>query len=259
MIRGKCDVRACLCSAVKSQFNCPESKPPKRLNQGTIFLQGTSILCPSQPFVIQLAAMETGTEKLPVAAIVLAAGGSTRMGQPKQLLPIDDQPMVRHLTEIVADSGLEQVIVVTGANARAVEAALIGLPVDLARSESWSEGMSCSMRSGLRALRSEVQAVLIVLGDQPGLTAALLQSLVARYQATRAPIVAPVYRGRRGNPVLFDRALFPELLAVQGDRGGRALIDRYQDRMEQVEVDDPAVVMDIDSPRDYHGLLGAVG
>lgn len=181
------------------------------------------------------------------------------MGQPKQLLPIDDQPMVRHVTEVVADLGLEQIVVVTGANARAVEAALSGLAVDLARNESWSEGMSSSMRSGLRALRSEVQAVLMVLGDQPGLTTALLQSLVGRYRATRAPIVAPVYRGRRGNPVLFDRELFPELLAVQGDQGGRVLIDRYQDRMEQVEVDDPAVVMDVDSPRDYHGLLGAVG
>ena len=203
--------------------------------------------------------METGAEKASIAAIVLAAGGSARMGRPKQLLPIDSRPMVRHVTEVVAASGLEQVIVVTGAHTLAVEAALTGLPVELVRNESWSEGMSSSMHMGLRALRTEVQSVLIVLGDQPGLTAALLQSLVDRYRATRAPIVAPIYRGRRGNPVLFDRALFPELLAVQGDRGGRALIDRYQDRVEHVEVDDPAVVMDVDSPQDYDGLLGATG
>ena len=181
------------------------------------------------------------------------------MGQPKQLLLINNEPMVRHVTEVVVASGLDQVIVVTGAQARAVEAALTGLPVELVRNESWSEGMSSSMRSGLRALSSEAQAVLIVLGDQPGLSAALLQSLVARYRATRAPIVAPVYRGRRGNPVIFDRALFPELLAVQGDRGGRALVVRSQERVERVEVDDPAVIMDIDSPQDYDGLLGATG
>jgi molybdenum cofactor cytidylyltransferase len=167
--------------------------------------------------------------------------------------------MVRYVTEVVAASGMEQVIVVTGAHARAVEAALAGLPVELARNESWSEGMSSSMRTGLGALRPGIQAALMVLGDQPGLTTALLQSLVARYRATRAPIVAPVYRGRRGNPVLFDCALFAELLAVRGDRGGRALVARYQDRMEQIEVDDPAVIMDVDSPQDYDGLLGATG
>ena len=203
--------------------------------------------------------METGAEKVPVGAIVLAAGGSARMGQPKQLLPIDDRPMVRYVAEIVVATGLDQVIVVTGAHAGAVEAALAGLPVEFARNESWSGGMSSSMRTGLRALRSEVQAVLMVLGDQPGLTSALLQSLVARYRATRALIVAPVYRGQRGNPVLFDRVLFPELLAVQGDRGGRALVIRYTDRVEQVEVDNPAVIMDVDSPQDYDGLLGATG
>jgi molybdenum cofactor cytidylyltransferase len=237
----------------------PQSKPPIWPNRARAFLQAATILCTCPPFVIQLAAMETGVEKLPVAAIVLAAGGSSRMGQPKQLLPIDNRPMVRYVTEAVAASDLEQVIVVTGAHARAVEAALTGLPVELVRNVSWSKGMSSSMRSGLRALRPAVQAVLVVLGDQPGLTATLLQSLVARYRATRAPIVVPVYRGRRGNPVLFDRALFPELLAVQGDQGGRAIVIRHQDRMEHVEVDDPAVVMDVDSPRDYDGLLGAMG
>ena len=190
---------------------------------------------------------------------MLAAGGSARMGQPKQLLPIDDRPMVRYVAEIVVATGLDQVIVVTGAHAREVEAALDGLAVELARNESWSEGMSSSMRTGLSALRPGVQAVLMVLGDQPGLTSALLQSLVARYRATRALIVAPVYRGQRGNPVLFDRVLFPELLAVQGDRGGRALVIRYTDRVEQVEVDNPAVIMDVDSPQDYDGLLGATG
>jgi len=203
--------------------------------------------------------METGAEKAPIAAIVLAAGESARMGRPKQLLPIDSRPMVRHVTEVVVATGLDQVIVVTGAHATAVEAALAGLPVELVRNESWSAGMSSSMHRGLRALRPGIQAVLIVLGDQPALTADLLQSLVERYRATRAPIVAPAFRGQRGNPVLFDRALFPELLGVQGDRGGRALVVRYQDRMEHVEVDDPAAFMDIDSPQDYDGLLGVTG
>jgi molybdenum cofactor cytidylyltransferase len=201
--------------------------------------------------------MEREVETAQVAAIVLAAGGSERMRQPKQLLPIAGRPMVRHVAEAVCAAGLAQVIVVTGAHAAAVAVALADLPVDLAINDSWAEGMSSSMRTGLRVLRPEVQAVLMVLADQPALTTDLLQLLVARYRATGAPIVAPVYRGQRGNPVLFDRALFPELLAVHGDRGGRMLIARYREQVEHVEVDDPAVLMDIDSPKDYEGILEA--
>jgi molybdenum cofactor cytidylyltransferase len=203
--------------------------------------------------------MERGVETAQVAAIVLAAGGSERMGQPKQLLPIGGRPMVRHMTECVAAAGLAQVVVVTGAHSEAVAATLAGLPVDIVVNESWAEGMSSSMRAGLRALRPEIQAALLVLGDQPALTTDLLQLLVARYRATGAPIVAPFYRGQRGNPVLFDRVLFPELLAAEGDRGGRLLIARQKEQVEWVEVDDPAVIMDIDSPDDYEGILGDRG
>ncbi len=191
-----------------------------------------------------------------IGAIVLAAGSSRRMGRLKQLLPVDGRPMVHHVASAVAELELAQVIVVTGAQAGAVGKALADLPVDIVVNESWAEGMSSSLRVGLRRLRPGIQAALVLLADQPALTTDLLQLLVARYRATRALIVAPFYRGRRGNPVLFDRALFPELLAVRGDRGGRQLLARYPERVEQVEVDDPAVLVDIDSPEDYQGLLG---
>ena len=203
--------------------------------------------------------METRPETAPIAAIILAAGSSTRMGRPKQLLPIDDQPMVRHVVEAVAAAGLDQVIVVTGAHAGAVEAALADFAVDLVFNEHWAQGMSGSMHTGLRALRPEIQAALLVLGDQPAVTTGLLQSLVVGYRDTGAHIVAPVYRGQRGNPVLFARALFSELLAVQGDRGGRELLKRHRDQVYQVEVGDPAVLIDIDSPQDYDELIGVAG
>jgi molybdenum cofactor cytidylyltransferase len=167
--------------------------------------------------------------------------------------------MVHHVTSAAAELGLAQVIVVTGAQAGAVGKALADLPVDIVVNESWAEGMSSSMRAGLRALRHDVQAVLLVLADQPALTADLLQLLVARYRATGALIVAPFFRGQRGNPVIFDRALFPELLDVRGDRGARRLIARYSEHVEQVEVDDPAVIMDVDSPEDYLAMLGEAG
>jgi molybdenum cofactor cytidylyltransferase len=186
-----------------------------------------------------------------IAAIVLAAGGSVRMGQPKQLLPIGGQPMVRRVVEAVCGAGLDQVVVVTGAYAAEVRQALAGLNLEMIFNESWSGGLSTSLRHGIKALRPEIGAVLIVLADQPALTPGLLEMLVARYRATGAPIVAPVHRGRRGNPVLFARTVFSELLAVEGDQGGRAFLARHADRLEQVEVDDPAVLFDVDTLHDY--------
>jgi molybdenum cofactor cytidylyltransferase len=192
-----------------------------------------------------------------VAAIVLAAGRSERMGQPKQLLSVSGQPMVRRITEAVCASGLAQVVVVVGAHAGTVEEALTGLPVELVHNHAWQEGMSTSLRVGLRALRPDIEAVLVVLADQPGLTPGLLQRLVQRYHATEAPIVAPFYRGRRGNPVLFARSLFSDLSAIHGDRGGRQIITRYEERMEKVACDDPAIVQDVDTLEDYERATGA--
>ena len=189
-----------------------------------------------------------------IAAVVLAAGGSRRMGQTKQLLPIGGQPMVRRVTEAVCAAGLAQVVVVMGAEAGAVGQALAGLAVDLVVNEAWVEGMSTSVRAGIHALKPEVRAVLIVLADQPALTPRLIQALVRCYAATEAPIVVPFYQGRRGNPVLFDRSLFAELLAVEGDQGGRVLISRYADQVEQVQIEDPAVIVDVDTRRDYEAV-----
>jgi molybdenum cofactor cytidylyltransferase len=205
--------------------------------------------------MIQLAVMgKEGIDQRQVAAIVLAAGGSSRMGQAKQLLPLGGQPMVRCAVEAVCSAGLAQVVVVVGAHAGAVAGALTGLPVDIVVNPAWAEGMSTSVRAGLNALRPEAQAVVMVLADQPALTPDLVEALLVRYWATGAPIVAPFYRGQRGNPVLFDRSLFPELLAVEGDRGGRALFDRYAQQVERLEVDDPAVVTDIDTHQDYETI-----
>ena len=207
--------------------------------------------------MIQLAAMEPGKGSFQVAAVVLAAGGSSRMGQTKQLLPIRGQPMVRRVTEAVCAAGLDQVVVVMGAHAEAVRDALAGLPVELVVNAAWAEGMSTSLREGLRVLRSEIGAALVVLADQPALAPELIRALVDRYRATGSPIVAPFHEGQRGNPVLFDRALFPELLTVQGDRGGRQVIARYQGQVERVLVDDVAVMADIDTHQDYEKIQRA--
>ncbi len=176
------------------------------------------------------------------------------MGQLKQLLPIDGQPMVRRVTEAVYAADLAQVVVVVGAQSGAVEEALAGLPVDVVVNQEWAAGLSTSVRAGVQALRPEIQAALMVVADQPGLTPGLIGALMARYRVTGAPLVLPCYQGRRGNPVLVDHSLFPELVAVEGDRGGRALFARHEEEMEWVEIGDPAVMLDVDTPEEYEKL-----
>jgi molybdenum cofactor cytidylyltransferase len=115
----------------------------------------------------------------------------------------------------------------TGAYAAQVQAALADLPVTLAHNPDWASGQSASLAAGLRALPLATGAALFLLSDQPHVPAALVRSLTAMHAETLAPIVAPLVEGKRGNPVLFDRQTFPDLMALQGDVGGRALFARY--------------------------------
>lgn len=187
-----------------------------------------------------------------VSAVVLAAGASRRFGQPKQLLDWGGQPLVAHVVDVVLASQVNEVVVVVGHAGEAVRETLVGRPVKIVFNPDWEQGQSTSMQAGLKALGPETGAALFVLADQPGLTAAIIDRLLRRYRETLASIVLPAYQGRRGNPVLFDRSLFDELMAIRGDQGGRALIARYP--VEQVEMDEVAVVQDIDTVVDYEVL-----
>lgn len=179
------------------------------------------------------------------------------MGTTKQLLPVSGKPMVRLVTEAACAAGLEQVIVVVGADSEAVAGALDGLPVEIKVNDSWELGLSTSVQAGVESLRRDVQAVMFILGDQPGLSYKLLRSLVDRYRATRSPIVAPVFQGNRANPVLFDRSLWPEFMAAENDEGGRSVIARHAGEVELVEVEDQATVADVDTREDYANALAA--
>jgi molybdenum cofactor cytidylyltransferase len=197
---------------------------------------------------------EQEAAKTRIAAIVLAAGGSERMGQPKLLLPVGDQPMVRRVVRTVLTAGLHRVIVVVGSGADAVRRALAGLPIEIVENRDWSMGLSTSLRLGLRTLGPSDEAALVVLADQPGLTSELILALVRSFHASGAAIVAPSTGGRRGNPVLFGSGLFPELLAVEGDAGAREVIARHRSAMHLVEVDDAALLQDVDTMEDYDSL-----
>ncbi|MBX7233765.1 MAG: putative selenium-dependent hydroxylase accessory protein YqeC [Caldilineales bacterium] len=188
-----------------------------------------------------------------IAVIVLAAGGSSRFGSPKQLLDWGGQPLLRHVVLQALAAPCQQVIVVLGAAAERIAPELAGLPVELVANPVWEQGQSTSMQAGLRACRPETQAALFVLGDQPTLPPALLRQLIAAHRRSRPAIVAPRHQGRRGNPVLFDRRCFPDLLAVGGDAGGRAIFERYQGQIAWLEAG-PEVLADVDRPEDVAGL-----
>ena len=196
------------------------------------------------------------------AGIILAAGGSKRFGKPKQLLDWHGRPFVRQVAETALSAGLSPVIVVTGANARQVEAVLHDLPLTITHNTGWKKGQSSSIQSGLKALtpsplpmgeecRGEGAAIFL-LADQPQVTPMVLRALVEQHSAELAPIVAPLVAGQRANPVLFDRVTFPDLMALTGDVGGRAIFSKYSPTY--LPWHDESLLVDVDTPDDLRRL-----
>ncbi|OGO34209.1 MAG: hypothetical protein A2Z16_06290 [Chloroflexi bacterium RBG_16_54_18] len=188
-----------------------------------------------------------------VAGIVLAAGGSTRLGRPKQTLQWQGEPIIRRVVKTALAAGLQPVIVVTGAAASDVEGALVGLPIQIVNNPDWEAGQSSSVKAGLQSVPGGTGAVVYLLADQPHVSKELLNSLVELHATSFAPLVAPEVQGQRGNPVLFDRQTFPALFALEGDVGGRPLFSRYQ--AAWLPWHDSSILMDIDSPEDYQRLV----
>ncbi|RME30811.1 MAG: HAD-IIA family hydrolase [Thermoflexia bacterium] len=190
-----------------------------------------------------------------IGAILLAAGASTRFGQPKQLLDWHGQPMVARVADQALTAGLDPVVVVLGHRAEEVRAALADRPIRVATNWRWEEGISTSVQTGLAALPPETRAAVFLACDQPLVSADLLRELVARFQETGAPIVCAAYGSLRTTPALFACHLFREFFEVTGDQGGRVLMARYADLVLPVEVPDPIWLSDIDTPEAYRRLL----
>ena len=148
-------------------------------------------------------------------------------------------------------------LVVTGYQGEAVAAALADQPLRIVDNPDWAAGQSGSVRTAVAALPPDVDAVLFLLADQPDVAASTIDALVEAHRRSLAPVVAPIYHGgKRGNPVLFDRATFAELAALTGDAGGRALLDSYGDRVQFVPIDQPQP-QGIETWDDYHSALRA--
>ncbi|WP_374686294.1 selenium cofactor biosynthesis protein YqeC [Promineifilum sp.] len=186
-----------------------------------------------------------------VTAVVLAAGESRRMGRNKLLLPWGDSTVLGRTLANVRASDVDDVLLVTGHEREKVEAIITQHPTFCIHNGDYANGMLSSVQAALRALPAQTEAILAILGDQPMVEPAVLDALLAAYAATPKGLVAPYYRGARGNPVIIDRRYFDELLALPPDAAPRALLRRHPDDVRPVEVESEAILHDLDRPEEY--------
>lgn len=205
----------------------------------------------------------------PTAAVILAAGTSSRMkegeqGRHKLLLPLGGKPVIEHVIQAVIQSRARPVVIVLGHEAEKVQASLSSFEKEpdvlFVENPDYEEGLSTSMQVGIQELiyngyTQEGMGALFVLGDTPTLTPAIINRLIEAREETGKGIVVPLYGGKRGNPILFDDDFFPELMNVTGDEGGRSVRDQYPEDMAMVEVGDLGENFDVDTWEAYQEVV----
>jgi molybdenum cofactor cytidylyltransferase len=195
-----------------------------------------------------------------IAAVVLAAGRSTRMGGPNKLLAeIGKRPLIRIAAEEALASRAKPVIVVSGHQRGEVETALAGLPVQLVHNPDFAQGLGTSLKAGIAAVPADAEAAIVCLGDMPQVDASLIDRLIAAFDPDRgALVVLPTFEGKRGNPVLWSRRFFPDLMAIEGDVGARHLIGRYGEAVLEVPLEGKAALVDVDTPDALVGVKAEI-
>lgn len=183
-----------------------------------------------------------------IAGVLLAAGGARRFGSQKLVAPFDGAPLVRHAAAALARS-TDALVIVIGHEADAVRAALTEIDASIVVNPDWRQGLSSSLRCGIAALPPDAEAIVVALGDQPRIDPLVVRSLIDRWRASGTPIVSARYRGERGHPVLFARAVFPQLASLRGDVGARTMFEQSPEQVAYVDVDD-VVPADVDTMDD---------
>ena len=194
-----------------------------------------------------------------IGAVILAAGVSSRMGEPKQLLLLDGKSLLGQVLDNARSAAVDEIVVVLGAAAESIRQKIDLSKVKVVVNSRYQQGMGTSLGAGLAALDPAIKAALIILADQPFVRAATLDRICEEYRRGHAQIVIPLYRGFRGNPVLLDRSVFPEVMTLAGDVGCRAIFGSHLDGIVKLPVQDVGILLDIDSKADFEKLKGIGG
>lgn len=186
-----------------------------------------------------------------IAAVVLAAGQSRRMGYPKLVLPWGEETVIGHVVSVLKTGGVGKIVVVTGGAREQVENALKGVPAQCIYNPKHERGMLSSLYVGLQNLDEEITAVLVTLGDQPQIEPEVIRALISRYLQRGSRLVVPSHSRRRGHPWLVDRALWSAILTLQPHQTLRDFLKAHEEEIDYVLVDSETVLLDIDTPQDY--------
>ncbi|MCX5891232.1 MAG: molybdenum cofactor cytidylyltransferase [Deltaproteobacteria bacterium] len=193
-------------------------------------------------------------DRCKVAGIILAAGAASRMNRIKQLLPFQGKTLLGHVIEKAVRSSLSEVIVVLGRYADIIQRVMDVESFPKTRvviNQNWDKGQSTSLQAGLAAVSANCEGAMCILGDQPLIDVRVIDTLISEYHRTKAPLVIPTCRGRRGNPVVIHRSLFPQLKSLTGDVGARAFFEEYAEQIVEIEVTNYGIHLDIDTWQDY--------
>ncbi len=190
-----------------------------------------------------------------VSAILLAAGQSKRMGQPKQLMPFGKSTIFGQTVDNLLGSTVNEIIVVLGYRAQEMSKILATRPVKIALNPDYKQGMSTSVVAGLKLVNSQAQVVLLALADQPLIDTQTINKLIEEYRKNDMGIIVPTYQGRRGHPIIFSIKYKDKLMNLKGDVGGKQIVEEHPQDVLEVPVDSEAIIIDINTLSDYHSLL----
>lgn len=188
---------------------------------------------------------------------MLAAGMSRRMGSPKQLLRWRDKMLLEHALSNVRGSRVSEIVLVLGAAADEIRSHIPGDGLNIVFNPDYRQGMGASLRAGASAVSQKARAAFVVLADQPLVQPSTLDRMIDDYEQAAPQVLIPLFRGFRGNPVLLDRSLFPELMSLSGDVGCRAIFGQHTKGIRRIQVDDPGILLDIDSTEDWKSLASS--